>query len=1036
MKRYIIKKQILRYSLVAALLGSASIVHEVYAQEIKPIINASLQGTVIDALTKEPLEGVTVQLHAVTHTVKTDRLGRFEFLTGQKLPFKIKVSFVGYVSKELIASISPTVIELEPSTEEIDEIVVVGYGTQRKKDLTGSLETIQQEQLVEKPVISLGQALQGEAVGVTIQQADGRPGSSPSVIIRGHGTFSSAGNQPLVLIDGIPGSLDAVNPQDVDNISILKDASSAAIYGARAANGVILVQTKKGIRDKTQIIYNATVGFSELADMPKFVDSWIYAQAYNEALTNAGQGAVYSEEDIQHFINGNNPDLYPNDKHYEMAFDNQAYQTFHNLSFAGGGEKLTYRLSGGYLRNDGLLQNNRSSSYKDNLENFYNKYNIRLNLDNQLTDKLKLTANFAGVVDDETGPGAQTGDRNTMRVVTRIARMPSAIPARTSEGYYGRVDKGAPWADLDANSFEYERNSNFTGNVNLDYQLFGPLTLQLRSGYVYNNQNYKLFAADEQVDATTYNGPAKLDVNWDLRRELTLEGLVSYQQSFGDHDISGLAGYSQIESKYEYLTGYRDEFPTNDLYELDAGSSANQKNTGGASAWALVSFFGRAKYSFKDRYLVEANLRYDGSSRFRDGKKFGLFPSFSAGWNIAEEQAVQDALPWVSGLKLRASWGRLGNQQIGNYPYQSFLSSGSNAVWGDNINPGVTLNTLPFRDIGWESTEISDIGLDVSVLNGQLNFVADYYNKTTSDILYSVTTAGVLGLDTSPVNAGKVRNSGWDFQLTYKGKVGDFGYSISPRYASIHSEVLQLANIERDIANGLFVGQPLHAIYGYVADGLFRDEEDIANYAKQAYDAVPGDIKYKDISGPDGVPDGKVDAAYDRRVIGQTTPKYNFGLSLSANWKGFDFNILLDGAGGMKKYLSNMAGRAFANKSNVQQWMWDNRWTPENPDPNAIYPRFYTHGGGNDEPYSYISTYWAKDASYLKVRSALVGYTFNQALSKKIGVGQARIFLSGRNLLTFDRFFEGWDPEIDVMVGEGVHYPMTRTYILGLNINF
>src|SRR5690606_15151651 len=383
MKRYIIKKQILRYSLVAALLGSASIVHEVYAQEIKPIINASLQGTVIDAVTKEPLEGVTVQLDAVTHTVKTDRLGSFEFLTGQKLPFKIRVSFLGYVSKEVVISLSPTVIELEPSIEEIDEVVVVGYGTQRKKDLTGSLETIQQEQLVEKPVISLGQALQGEAVGVTIQQADGRPGSSPSVIIRGHGTFSSAGNQPLVLIDGIPGSLDAVNPQDVDNISILKDASSAAIYGARAANGVILVQTKKGIKDKTQIIYNATVGFSELADMPKFVDSWIYAQAYNEALTNAGQGAVYSEEDIQYFINGNNPDLYPNDKHYEMAFDNQAYQTFHNLSFSGGGEKLTYRLSGGYLRNDGLLQNNRSSSYKDNLENFYNKYNIRLNLDNQ-----------------------------------------------------------------------------------------------------------------------------------------------------------------------------------------------------------------------------------------------------------------------------------------------------------------------------------------------------------------------------------------------------------------------------------------------------------------------------------------------------------------------------------------------------------------------------------------------------------------------------------------------------------------------------
>jgi len=1030
------KLRVLRYSTMVLCIILACEGYVSAQDNTSPIINATLRGTVLDSVTEQPIEGVTVQLRAVTHQVKTDANGNFQFVTGQKLPFTLLVSSIGYGSKTIVVNTSPITILLKSSLENLDEVVVIGYGTQRKKNLTGSLESIQQEQLSDKPVISVGQALQGEVVGATVQQSDGRPGSSPSIVIRGNGTFSSAGNEPLVLIDGIPGTLNAINPQDVDNISVLKDASSAAIYGARAANGVILVQTKKGVQGKTRIVYNATGGFSELADMPKFVDSWIYAQAYNEALTNAGQGAVYSEEDIQKFKDGTDPDHFPNDKHYEMAFDNKAYQTYHNISISGGGEKSTYRLSGGYLRNDGLLQNNRSKSYTDNLENFYNKYNIRLNIDNQLTERLKLTANLAGNIDDETGPGAQTGDRTTMRVVTRVARMPAAIPARTSEGYYGRIDKGAPWADLDASSFEYERNSNFTGNLNLDYQLFSPLSIQLRSGYVYNHQNYKLFSADEQVDATTYNGPAKLDVNWNLRRELTLEGLVNYHETFGDHEVSGLAGYSQIESKYEYLTGFRDQFPTNDLYELDAASSENQKNTGGASEWALVSFFGRANYSFKNKYLFEANLRYDGSSRFRNGKKFGLFPSFSAGWNLAEEQLFEERLPWVAELKLRASWGRLGNQQIGNYPYQSVLSTGSNTVWGESINAGITLNTLPSRDIGWETTEIKDIGLDALVLDGKLNLVVDYFNKTTSDILYSVTTGGTLGLGTSPTNAGKVRNSGWDFQLTYKGKIGEFGYHISPRYSIIHSEVLQLANIERDIANGLFVGQPLNAIYGYVTEGLFRDENDIASYATQSFDAVPGDIKYKDISGPNGVPDGKVDATYDRTVIGQTTPKYNFGLSLSGNWKGFDFNILLDGAGGMKKYLNNMAGRAFANKSNVQQWMWDNRWTQDNPNPDAIYPRFYLHGGGNDEPYSYVSTYWTWDASYVKVRSATIGYTFSNALAKKIGLDKVRTYLSGRNLLTFDSFFAGWDPEIDVMKGEGVHYPMTRTFILGLDINF
>ena len=898
------------------------------------------------------------------------------------------------------------------------------------------METANNTQIENKAIVSVGQALQGELSGVQIRQSNGQPGASTEITIRGNGTFSSAGNNPLVLVDGIPSSIDAVNPNDIENISVLKDAASAAIYGSRAANGVILIQTKRGQTGKTEILYNGSVGFSELADMPDFVDSWIYAQAYNEALTNAGQGAVYSEEDIQKFMSGEDHDKYPNDKHYKMAFDNKALQTKHDISLMGGGGKTNYRFSMGYLRNDGLMQNNIYDNYGDNLLNYYKKYNMRMNLNSDITEKLKLIVNISGTADEEKGPAAATGDGTTMRVVTRIARMPATIAGRTSEGYYGRVDKGSPWADIDATSFESDRNYYFLGNTDLEYKIIDPLKVVVRGGYVFDNTNYKLWQADEQIDATTYAGPAKLSVNWNTRRELTFEGLVKYDKAFGDHNIGGLAGYSQIESKYEYVTAYRDQFPTNGLYELNAGSSANQKNTGGASEWGLVSYFARLQYSFLGKYLFEANVRYDGSSRFDQGNKFGLFPSFSAGWRMSEEKFIQEKLPWIYNLKLRGSWGELGNQQIGNYPYQANLTSGANAIWGNNVYPGIVLNTVANQDITWETTAITDVGLDLSVLEGKLSFTVDYYDKTTRNILYNITTAGTLGLNSSPSNAGKVKNAGWDFNLSYKEKLGDFSFEIAPNFSIVNTEVLELSDVEKDIAKGLFIGGPLNAIYGYTADGLFIDAQDIQNSATQPYNPVPGDIKYKDISGPNGVPDGKVDPEFDRSVIGQTSPTFTYGARISANYKSFDFSLTFDGAGGMLRYLSNMAGRAFANKSNVQQWMWDSRWTKENPNPNALYPRFLLHGGGTDEPYDYISTFWAWDASYLKIRSAQIGYNMPESVTNALKIEKLRIYLSGRNLLCFDNFFDGWDPELNVQTGEGVHYPMSRTYILGLNVNF
>ena len=1023
------------------IFGSSNVTYKIMENNLIVITpnesqqNKTVSGKVTDT-NGQPLPGVTVLVKGTTQGTVTNSNGTYT-IPNISENTTLVFSFVGMKSQEIEVG-NQTVVNATMTVDAIgiDEVVAIGYGTQRKENVTGSLETASSEQLENKPIISVGQALQGEMSGIDIRQPNGQPGATTEIRIRGYGTFSNAGNNPLVLVDGIPGSLDAVNPNDISNISVLKDAASAAIYGSRAANGVILIQTKRGQAGKTQVVYDATVGFNELAKMPKFVDSWIYAQAYNEALTNAGQGEVYSQEDIQKFMDGTDHDHYPNDKHYKMAFDNIAWQTKHDLSLMGGNQNTTFRFSLGYLRNDGLLQNNKYDNYGDNLLNYYNKYNLRLNIDSKITDKLKLVANISGTADDQKGPAAATGDHTTMRVVTRVARMPASIPDRTSEGYYGRVDKGSPWADIDAKGFELNRNYYFIANSNLEYSIIDPLSVVLRGGYVFDHTNHKIYAADEQIDATTYAGPAKLYVDWNTRRELTLESLIKYDQKFGDHNINALAGYSQIESKYEFLNAYRDQFPTNELYELNAGSSANQKNEGGASEWALVSYFARAQYDYKGKYLFEANVRFDGSSRFEKGRKYGIFPSFSAGWRISEEAFAKENLPWIYNLKLRGSWGELGNQQIGNYPYQAILSSGNNAIWGDKVYNGVVLNTVANQDITWETTAITDIGLDFSVLEGKLSATIDYYDKTTRNILYNITTAGTLGLNSSPSNAGKVKNSGWDFNLSYKENLGDFSLEIAPHFSFVNTEVLELSDVEKDIAKGLFIGGPLNALYGYTADGLFVDEADIASYPTQPYNATPGMIRYKDISGPNGVPDGKVDPEYDRSVIGQTSPKYNYGARISANYKSFDFSVTLDGAGGMRRLLNNMAGRAFANKSNVQQWMWDGRWTKEDPNPNAVYPLFLLHGGGFNEPYSYISTFWAWDASYMKVRSAQIGYTMPSRVTQALKIQNIRIYLAGRNLLTFDNYFDGWDPELNVQTGEGVHYPMTRTYILGVNVKF
>jgi len=573
------------------------------------------------------------------------------------------------------------------------------------------------------------------------------------------------------------------------------------------------------------------------------------------------------------------------------------------------------------------------------------------------------------------------------------------------------------------------------GMASLTYDIAESFEITGRAGYTLDNNRYKKFRSYFICQPYLVQNPSRLDQSMSRSDEMLLEALARYGNTFGEkHEVNVIAGYSQTEHKNEWMSAFRDEFPSNQLWELAAASSANQQGNGSANEWALQSYFMRANYSFASKYLLEANARYDGSSRFAPDHRFGLFPSFSAGWRVSEENFIKESAPWIYSLKLRGSWGQLGNQQIGTYPYQASINLGQNYVFGASktVVNGAEISTVPNRDITWETTTITNVGLDFALFKGQLSMSIDRYKKKTSDILYGISTAGVLGMGSSDVNAGEVQNTGWDFELNYTGSSNDFTYSFAPNFSIVNTEVLSLAKVERDIGMNLFIGEPLNAVYGYKDDGLFVDEQDIESYAEQPYEPIPGDIRYKDLNG-----DGRVTPEDDRTVIGQTSPKYTYGGNVNLGYKNFNVRLTFYGAAGMRRELEHYAARAFANGSNVQKWMFDNRWTLENPDRDALYPRMKIHGEGRGDPYGWHSTYWAWDASYLKIKTLRIGYNIPSNLLQPIGINSLRIYTSARNLVSFDNYVPGWDPEMQVVSsGGGKHYPNMRVYTLGINVQF
>ncbi|GEO06469.1 SusC/RagA family TonB-linked outer membrane protein [Adhaeribacter aerolatus] len=1011
------------------------------------IIESVITGKVSDT-EGGPLPGVSVVLKGTQIGTTSNADGSYRITVPDSKGILV-FSFIGFTSQEVAIGTQTQInISLKPDAKALEEVVVIGYGTQKRENVIGSIAQVSSEQLESRPVTQLSNALTGQMAGVTAIQRTGQPGLSASTInVRGVGSFG-ASSGALVIIDGIPGNFNDIDPNDVESVSVLKDASSAAIYGSRAANGVILVTTKTGKEGKLKINYNGYTGFQKPTAFPDFVDSWDYAAMFNEASASNS----YTDADIQKYKDGSSPDTHPNTDFLGAVFSKNGLQTGHNLTLSGGTPATKYNLSLGYLFQDGLV-----------VRNNYDRYNIRLNLTTALSSKMDLTTRLSGIKTSSTEPdGPATLDQEgVLGIINTAVRYPATYVGKLSNGYYGPgvVQKGTPISFLEDESFRDQDGLNLNANLRLDYRILTDLKLSFISAYNQINNKNVVFLASQIINPEITLGPNELTKINNSTNYYTLQGLAEYSKRINEHQIGVLLGYSFEENHFETTTAYRNDFPGNDLTELNAGSPSNQQASGTANQWALESQFGRVNYSFANRYLVEGVLRRDGSSRFPGNRKYAYFPSAAIGWRIGQEEFIKSNASWISELKLKASTGVLGNQNIGNYPYQNLYRIGTayNYSLGGAINAGVARTTITDPNLHWESTKTTDVGMEFGFFNNKITGSATYFDRYTYDILYAPggSVSSTLGFAVSEQNTGELSNSGFEFILGHNNQVGDFSYNINGNLSIIKNEVLDLGvgNISQPngmVGNGstLFIGHPMQLYYGYIADGIFVNEEDVKTYTNQTAinpGARPGDVRYKDISGPDGVPDGKVDATYDRVVLGSNIPKYNFGLNIGASYKGFDFSALLQGIAGVKGYMNNYAGIAFFNFGSIQRWQMEERWTPENPRADAGYPRLELVSNSGT-PNTLLSSFWVLNGSYLRGKNVQLGYTIPKTITEKVKIGSIRLYFSGENLFTISNYRQGWDPEngtdsdagndANSIISNGSYYPILRNYTLGVNVRF
>ena len=1009
---------------------------------------AVVTGTVIDE-SGEPVIGANISLKGSNDIIAvSDSNGLFS-IPGLKGDETLKVEYLGYDDEtiKLTNGEQSYRVVLKPDMSQLDEVVVVGYATQKKVDLTGAVSSISSNALSDRPLTNATSALAGLAAGLTVTNSGGNtPGyESQSILVRGQGTLNNAA--PLVVVDGMTGiAISDINPQDIESISILKDAASAAIYGSRAANGVILVTTRQGAERAPRVTYSGNVSFETVAKRLNLVTDYAdFMEIQNAGLIANGQAPRFSQGKIDEWRNdgGKNPTVYPNTDWQDHIYRNPSVVQNHNLSITGGSRRVRYNITLGYVNNPGMIY------YTD-----YQRYQLRSNLEVKIKPWLSVGTNIFGYI-DKNNPSSENAAAGGDVIFGSGAF--NTVPGMTlydpATGLYGGVQN--PEEENVSNFNPYRRQWFYDTKyptktkrsvIKLNARLTPVKGLTIQGSFAYNywERNIEHHLTDRNLYRFTLDGPVLLregKVRTYIRRYnykntyRSSEVTANYDFSVSRLQASVLAGMSQEYNKYDTDFFIKYDLVDPSLGAIDAGTT-NGNITGNYNEWAMRSYFGRINLNWDNRYLLEANLRADGSSKFAPDKRWGYFPSVSVGWRVSQEKFMEASAGWLDQLKLRASYGSLGNNATTSYYMYQSLFATANYILNGNITGGLAQTVLANPDLTWEKTYMTNIGLDFALFNSRLSGTIDLYNKNTKGILISLPAPLEHGTSTVPnQNAGEVNNKGFEVDLHWNDRIGKVSYNIGVNLGFVNNKVTKF---QGDVAsiNDVYKtqeGKPINQLYVITVDRIVRDQADL-DYVQSLVDKNPeyfatyqrpelGDFLFRDANG-----DGKLDTN-DRVEIGHgTVPRLSYGANLGASWNNFDFSILFQGVGNHQVYYNNQAFRfvTVMGQSLIKD-ITDNAWTPENPY-NSKYPILRNNANSKN---NVASDAFVHNAAYLRCKNIQLGYTIPSDITKKFFVESLKVYASIDNLFTITKF-PGLDPE----VGANVGYPTVRQYSIGLNISF
>ena len=1011
--------------------------------QTKPLINSTLNGQVLDAKTQEPIIGANVTIKGTTHEVSTNSDGRFSFVTGQKFPYTLIIRSITYKTQELIATGGALIIRLEENVSQLNDVVVVGYGTQRKSDVTGSLSSVPKENL-NQPTASVDNLLRGSAPGVQVTQSSGSPGASASIRIRG-GNSITGGNEPLYVIDGFPvyndnaststgvgsgasvNALSSINPSDIESIEILKDASATAIYGSRGANGVVIVTTKKGKRGTNNVTYSAYYGKQKITKELSLLNGSEWAQLHDDIQVATGVTPSYTADQIAAFGAGTD---------WQAAAFRTAPVQNHELSISGGDDKSRYAISGNYFDQDGILLNTN-----------YKRYSTRFNYDHEVSEKFKVGINLTSSYSTSLSAASNTGG-NTLtspNIITNIISTAPVIALKNADGSYNTSNPYSTTVSNPIQDLEIVKNQTLItrtlGNFYGEYKIIPGLTAKVSFGADLLNTKQNYYAPSNSANGYTSVGYAAVGsktVNTWLN-----ENTVTYDKSFNDeHFFNFLVGYSTQFSKEEAATSGSKNFVTDatSYNSLQSGSQTITP-TSDAYTWALNSYLARINYSYQHKYNVTISARADGSSRFGSGNKWGYFPSTGFSWNAGQEDFLKD-VKTISNLKLRLSAGITGNQEIGQYQSLSTLSPVTYDFNGTLVT-GFAATRLANEALKWEKTAQYDSGLDLGLLENRINLSFDVYYKKTNNLLLSVPIPLSTGFATSLQNIGSLSNKGLELGITTDNIKGSkFTWKSSVVYSLNRNKVLSLGSLSSYfpvVSNStlnvlqpvnVIVGQPLGTFWGYKTDGIFQTAAEVASSATldSKANTKPGDQKYVDTNG-DGVINSK-----DKVSLGNSQPKFTGSFTNTFGYNNFDLVVFLQGSYGGKIYNALKQQLDITNLSQNSTTSVLDRWTSTNA--SDVTPR------ATSSPVAQMSSRYIENGSYLRLKSLTLGYTFSQSNISKIHAKQLRVYIAAQNLFTWTKY-TGYDPEVSSFeqsnVLQGIDYgayPNYKTFLAGLSLTF